>query len=109
METPGTKIWFHNLNLTTEEKIIIGRIRTGHTNTKERRYKWGWEDTDECDLCGEKDDILHLLYDCPKFNIERSEYPVLEYYKPLTTILKDNNEMDLKEIVDFTKKTELKL
>lgn len=65
MEIPGEKIWFHNLNLTTEEKNLIGRIRTEHTNTKERRYKWGWELSDECDMCEIKEDLEHLLYDCP--------------------------------------------
>ncbi|XP_065091068.1 uncharacterized protein LOC135712034 [Ochlerotatus camptorhynchus] len=107
METPGEKIWFHGLNLNTEEKTIIGRIRTGHTNTKERRYKWGWEINDSCELCDETEDLQHLLYYCPKFNIERSEHIVLEYCKPLTTILKENNETDLKEIVAFIKRTKI--
>lgn len=109
METPGEKIWCHDLNLNTEERIIIGRIRTGHTTTKERKHQWGWEPNDRCDYCEEKEDIQHLLYYCPRFNMERSEFPVLEYCKPLETMLKENNEMDLKEIVGFIKETRLKL
>lgn len=109
MQEPSRKIWFEGLELNTEEKIIIGRIRTGHTNTKERRYKWGIEINDDCEWCEETEDINHILYDCPKYNVERSEFSVLEYFKPLTTILLENNELDLKQIVSFLKATKIQI
>lgn len=105
-EPPG-KIWYQGLELNTQEKTILSRIRTGHVNTKERRYKWGLEPDENCDWCDEKEDLNHLLYDCAKYNIERSEYTVLEYCKPLTTILRENNELDLKQIVSFIKATNI--
>nr|XP_029732734.1 uncharacterized protein LOC115268731 [Aedes albopictus] len=109
MKEPPGKIWYSGLELNTEEKIILGRIRTGHTNTKVRRYKWGIEITDSCDWCDEIEDLNHLLYDCPKYNVERSEFSVLEYYKPLNTMLLENNELDLKQIVSFLKATKIRI
>lgn len=107
MEEPGQKIWFHGLDLNSEEIIILNRIRTGHTNTKERRFKWGWEDDDSCDYCDEKEDLEHLLYYCPRYNTIRAEHTVLEYCKPLKNILKENNEIELREIVSFIKQTKI--
>lgn len=104
MEEPGKTIWSKGLILTSDEKRMLNRIRTGHTLTKERRYKWGWEDEEECDYCNEKEDLEHILYTCPRYNIEIIEYPALEYCKPLESILKNNEEVEMKQIVQFLKR-----
>lgn len=109
MEEPGKTVWSKGLILTSEKKRILNRIRSGHTLTKERRYKWGWEEEEECDFCEEKEDLEHVLYMCPKFNIQRNEFPALEYCKPLKNILKNNEEMEMKQIVSFLKATKIQV
>lgn len=109
MESPGKAIWSKGLILTSEEKRIMNRIRTGHTLTKERRFKWGWEDEEECDLCEEKEDLEHVLYMCLKYNSQRNEFPALEYCKPLNTILRNNEEMEMKQIVSFLKTAKIQI
>lgn len=109
MNFPNAKIWWHGLNLNSEEIIILNRIRSGHTLTKERKYQWKWETNECCDVCEEKEDIDHLLYYCPIYNIQRSDFPVLEYCKPLKIICKENNEAELKQIVQFLKLTKIQI
>lgn len=109
MEEPANTIWSKGLILTAEEKRILNRIRTGHTFTKERRYKWGCELEEECDLCEETDDLEHMLYNCPRYNTERNDFPALEYYKSLETIFKNCEEMEMKQIVQFLKTTKIKI
>ncbi|XP_058817079.1 uncharacterized protein LOC131680379 [Topomyia yanbarensis] len=72
MKAPGKRIWCHGLTLTTEQKRIISRIRSGHTLTKDRLKRWGWETDDLCEICEEQENLHHLLYECPKFNKEWS-------------------------------------
>ncbi|XP_058817251.1 uncharacterized protein LOC131680553 [Topomyia yanbarensis] len=109
MNEPGNKIWSHTLALSSEEKIILNRIRTGHTLTKERLYRWGWESDELCDICEETEDLQHILYFCTKYNNQRVNYPILEYCKPLRDILKENIESDLKEIVHYLKNINIHL
>lgn len=109
MEIPESKTWCHNLALSNEEKTVLSRIRSGHTLTKDRRHQWGWEYDELCDYCEEKEDINHILFICPKYNIERVEFPILEYNKPLSAILKENSEADLKQIVQFVKQIKIRL
>lgn len=109
MNEPGRKIWCKGLTLNKQEITTLNRLRSGHTLTKERRYNWGWEPDEICEICEVKEDIQHLLYDCVKFNIERADATVLEYYKPLSEILKENVESELKQLVQFIKICKIQL
>ncbi|XP_058827237.1 uncharacterized protein LOC131687203 [Topomyia yanbarensis] len=109
MNEPGNKIWSHTLALSSEEKIILNRIKTGNTLTKERLYRWGWESDELCDICEETEDLQHILYFCTKYNNQRVNYPILEYCKPLRDVLKENIESGLKEIVHYLKKINIHL
>lgn len=100
-ELPGTTVWFKNMNLTTKEKIVLSRIRSNHCLTKDRRHKWGWETTGNCDTCHEEENIEHHLYQCSKWNAIRAKHKVLEDKKPLTEVLKDGNQNELKSVVEF--------
>lgn len=109
MKTPGRKLWSHGLNLNSKEKKILGRIRTGHTLTKERRHGWGWEADDLCADCGVQENLQHLLYDCSTWNTQRAESNVLEYVTPLSVILQNNVEAELKQITEFVRKTKIQI
>ncbi|XP_029731108.2 uncharacterized protein LOC115267823 [Aedes albopictus] len=97
------KIWSKNLLLNPDEIKTLSRIRTGHCLTKERKAMWGLEKDDQCEWCETTGNLKHILYDCPRYNQSRVEHSALEYMKPLETILLENFEEELKQIVHFLK------
>ncbi|XP_021706514.1 uncharacterized protein LOC110678195 [Aedes aegypti] len=107
LEKPCRRIWNKNMTLNSEEVKIISRIRTGHCLTKDRKAKWKWEDDELCEWCETTEDLHHILYDCPRYNQSRVEYPSLEYMKPLETILSEKCEEEMKQIVKFLKENKI--
>lgn len=109
MDTPGRKSWFKGLQLNPYEIRTINRLRSGHTLTKDRRAAWGWESDNLCEWCEVVEDIKHIIYDCPRYNIVRSKYGVLEYMKPLELILEENCEEELRQVTNFLKETKTQI
>nr|XP_029721607.1 uncharacterized protein LOC115262873 [Aedes albopictus] len=101
MEKPGKRIWSKELILNPKEVKILNRIRSGHCMTKERRAKWGWEEDELCEWCEETENLKHIIYECPQYNLSRSQFPALEYMKPLEVILQEGCEEEMKQIVKF--------
>lgn len=106
---PQKKPWFKHLILNNGEIRKLSRIRSGHMLTKDRRYQWKWENTEECDLCEEVENIKHILYDCPKHNSIRSKYPALEYFEPLEEIFKQEREASMTQIHQFLLETKIQI
>lgn len=106
---PGKTIWCKNTTLTTQEKIVLNRIRSNHCMTKDRKGSWGWETDTECDLCEEEETLEHTLYHCLKWATIRMQYNVLETYKPLKTIFEDGKEQELKSITGFLKEIKIEI
>ncbi|XP_062704533.1 uncharacterized protein LOC134286857 [Aedes albopictus] len=98
---PGTTIWCQKMDLSTHEKIMLSRIRSGHSLTKDRKYTWKWADTENCDTCGAKEDIEHILYHCSKYNNIRAKHDILINQKPLNEILNEGSEEEYKSITKF--------
>lgn len=107
LDRPYKQIWSKHLTLNADEIKVLNRIRSGHCLTKDRKFKWGWEEDDQCEWCDTTEDLKHILYECPRYDRERAEYPVLEYMQPLETILQNRNEEDMKQIVYFLKRNNL--
>lgn len=107
---PGRAVWSSELRkLTTDDKITLGRIRSGHTVTKERLYSWKQETTEQCDICQEKEDIEHLLYYCKKYDASRKNFAVLKTTKPLERIFEDGEEKELIQITGFIKENKIRV
>nr|XP_029719608.1 uncharacterized protein LOC115261838 [Aedes albopictus] len=106
-QRPNKKIWSKDLVLNPDDIKVLNRIRSGHCLTKDRKHQWGWEDTDQCEWCETTEDLRHILYDCPRYNQSRADYPVLEYMKPLEDILQEKCEEELKQVVRFLKRNHL--
>lgn len=109
MDKPSRTIWCKQLNLNTDDKITLSRIRTYHCMTKERKHSWGWEINSSCDLCQEEENIEHILYHCAKWIMTRSYYKTLEELKPLEKIFKDGKITELKDITNFLKEIEMRI
>lgn len=77
--------------------------------TKDRKARWKWESDDLCEVCEEREDINHLLYICPMYNVLRSQYPALDYYKTLENIFREECEQSMKQIVQFLKAANIQI
>ncbi|XP_065073530.1 uncharacterized protein LOC135697686 [Ochlerotatus camptorhynchus] len=108
-ETPYQRIWSNNLWLTALQIRMLSRIRSGHTLTKDRRAKWKIEQDEFCDLCEETEDLRHVLYYCPRYNISRSKYQVLEYIKPLEEIFDEKCEESMLQIYKFIQEEKIQI
>lgn len=106
---PMNRPWCKGLQMTTEEKIVLSRIRSNHCMTKDRRFKWRWEDNELCDLCDEVEDLEHTLYHCIRWLNTRAKAKVLENRKPIARIFEDHKIDELKSIVQFLKDINVKL
>lgn len=103
VKEPLRKPWCKGLNLTTEDKITLSRIRSNHAMTKDRRFKWKWEDDEMCHLCGEVEDLEHILYHCIKWLNTRAKVQALHSLKPISQIFSDPKLEELKSITQFLK------
>lgn len=103
------KPWFYNIFLPTDLTITISRLRTGHLATKDRLYKWGLIQNENCDTCNIPENILHILYDCPKYNNQRNKFPVLTNKPDLTLVLAENKTKDVEQIARFIKEIKISM
>lgn len=100
-----SKPWFSDFKLSTQHTITINRLRTGHLATKDRLNTWGLVPNDKCEHCNVKEDIIHILHYCSKFDHIRREYPLLQNKEDLITILAGTNFKKIKEIAKFIGET----
>lgn len=103
------KPWFHKINLSAKHIIILSRLRTGHTATRDRLYKWGLVTTDQCDKCNQTEDIEHILYQCLKYANVRKKYPIIENKQDLQEILAKNQFDEIKQLAEFVKEIEISI
>ena len=103
MDSVELKPWFHKIELSTTGTITMGRIRTFHTATKDRLKKWNLIRTEDCDYCNVQENLIHILYDCPRYNLTRLKYPVLDDKTVFTSILKNKKADEYLQIAEFVK------
>lgn len=103
MNTVEMKPWHYKMEMTTTQTITIGRIRTLHTATKDRLYRWNLIQSENCDDCDVQENLTHILYDCPKYNLARQKYPVLDRKTDLIRVLKNKKTNEYIQIAEFVK------
>lgn len=99
--------WFSEIRLPTQHTITINRLRTGHLATKDRLKNWGLITNDNCEHCNLKEDIIHILHHCPKFDTIRNKYPVLINREDLIIVLAGTNIQKIKHIAQFIGETKI--
>jgi hypothetical protein len=63
-------------------RISVGLL-TGHTSLREHLYKLGYTEGQKCWLCGyEKEDSVHIVYDCPVLAFKRYRILGCMFLKP---------------------------
>lgn len=105
MQDVSLNPWFRDMTLSSRDTIIINRLRTGHLATKDRLYSWGLISSYKCDTCDVTEDIMHILHQCPKFDMLRSKYPMLVQKETLHEILTSTNVKKIKDIASFLGET----
>ena len=101
MDKIELKPWFYNIQLSTTETIIINRIRTFHTATKERLAQWKLIRSDICTTCNIQENLHHILFDCVRLSTIRSKYPVLIQKLELKNILKNKKLDQYLQLAEF--------
>lgn len=96
----SNKPWFAGLNLEAREIRVLTRLRTNHGMCKYRKFIYKLEESNECDVCDEIENLDHLMIDCQKFNIERRKYDFISKYKHLYELLSDKK--NYKKISEFS-------
>lgn len=94
------KPWFNGLNLEARDIRVLTRLRTNHGMCKYRKFIYRLEETNECDICDEIEDLDHLMMDCKKFEDERKKYDFIKKYKHLYELLSDME--NYKRIAEFS-------
>lgn len=97
---PHLKPWFNNSSLTHKQIKLINRLRTGHTFDKHFKYLMKIEDNNLCNTCNTKENAIHIIDSCTKFNTIRHKYKII-CEKGLKEILKSGKDKEMLEIVKF--------
>ena len=63
--------WGSILNYDRRHLRVLTQLVTGHANLKRHRSLMGMEDNANCDHCGEPQEAIHLLTECPGLVGER--------------------------------------
>lgn len=103
MKSVDRKPWFYKMDLNTTQTITLGRIRSFHTATKERLYKWNLIRTENCEYCDVQENLNHILYDCPRYSLTRRKYPVLDNKSDLISVLKTKKNDEYLQIAEFVR------
>lgn len=101
MEEIELKPWFHNMHLSTTETLIINRIRTYHTATKDRLAKWNLIRSDMCTTCNTQENLHHILFECIRLSGIRNKFPVLYQKNDLQLLLKNKKQNEYLQIAHF--------
>lgn len=111
-ENPKTisgKFHFSHTPLAQTEKVkfaesrnihkLMARMRTDRLNLNWRKFKEGNHPTGHCEDCSVKENVKHILVDCPKYSSERRDLC-------LRLNLDANSEVFLRELMSLSKETE---
>lgn len=109
LKKPTLKPWFDNLDLDTTQIVTIGRLRTYHTLTKEKLYKWKLAQNDKCDECGVTEDSEHILLHCTKYVQSRAKYTILTQQRNIDSLLNQAKIKEYRDISKFLKENNYKL
>lgn len=66
------KPWFHKLLISRKVLASIVKLRSGHSNLRSSLYRFKIVDNPLCPNCGVVEDINHVFWQCPRFNVQRS-------------------------------------
>lgn len=106
---PTLKPWFYRQNLETHEIITIGRLRTFHTMTKEKLYQWKLINDENCEECGVREDVNHVLFTCRKYLGDRYKYQSLLACNSTDELLKTANTKTYREVAKFIKSNRIQI
>lgn len=118
-EHSQTKSWFSRVNLSREHITTINRIRSNHYNLASSLYRKNMCQTPTCECGHESEDIDHILWECPRFSVQRvSLLNKLNHYynkkkkqtpKDTITLLKKPKDTPARIITEFIAKCNLQI
>lgn len=71
--THSSKPWFEGHSLSRKELVFISRCRSGHVALNESLIKINLAQTAECECGHGPQNLNHVIWSCPKFNVQRED------------------------------------
>ena len=81
----------------------------GHDYSKFWLHKMGLQENPNCNTCDEPETSEHALLKCPRFQSIREKFSFVDKFQSTVDILK-TNDIDLyKKVLNYIKKTNIKI
>ena len=109
------KPWFEKLKLTREEIVQINRIRADHYHLNYSLHRVNLIQDPSCSCGYEKQDLDHIIWQCPNFNEERNtlvrKLAKFNIFLPciIHIFLQKPQIIAMKVILDFLKKCHIQV
>ena len=109
------KPWFYNKKIKRDMIVSINRCRADHYNLNSSLARISIVEDQGCDCGWEKQDINHVIWQCPKYNDQRTKMidglRNLKQYLPLdiNQLLIKPDILALNHVYEFLKKCNIKL
>ena len=66
--------WYEDYKANRKAVVIISRMRFNHGRFKKHLHRINLVNTADCDVCGEEENISHLLFKCNKYQHYRPDF-----------------------------------
>lgn len=69
---PRRHPWFYNLHIPRRTIVSINRLRSGHSSLRDSLFKFKIVNDPMCPICAQIEDANHILWQCQRFETQRS-------------------------------------
>ena len=68
----SSKPWFHSRDLSRDQVTTFSRMRSNHYNLAFSLFRKNLTDSPMCPCGDEAEDLNHIFWSCPRFDVQRS-------------------------------------
>lgn len=99
--------WFLGADLEPAEKKILNRMFTGHTYDKTYLHRFNPGLSCFCDICGCRESVGHMIFECPKYRSLRSRFSIFSKYTNLKDLLECKQVPEYKCLLCFIQEAKI--
>lgn len=89
--------------LSGSDRKVFNRLITGHDFSDKYLKMWKIKEKDECENCKTANDANHIILKCVKFEAERRKTQFMINYDSVIELIRNENEDNVKKLLDFVK------
>lgn len=98
---PMKSPWFKKSKLKNRQIKTMNRLLTNHTYNNTFLHIIKARDNDKCELCGEKEDNNHILFNCKNLDSSRNNFRILKQYNNTIDLFKSINKNVFIQITQY--------